>query len=551
MLPRFRHGARLCLAVLTAGAGLAAGTTASAAAPGMRISGSLKGASGMTLFALSPSGTAVQQKIGGSGRFALTVPRGGGVTLQLVTAGGRYYGPVVLASKKGKAYSALASAKSVKLGALRLRSGFAAPRKPLALTLVDHTRTLVADRNGRPLGVGKLGLVKMPGLRTSSLRQLSAGGPPSDPGADSDADGLPDAFDMDANGNGIVDSYDAAARSPSSGLFSTLFLGFGQALNVNAAGVTRAQIDAAVSGEGMFNMIFFFDDGQFKGEGLSVTGAHVDCGTLVYCHRGDGTAVMGGLSESSPSTPRNVPWASFTPDGSGLPNLDHITSHDGHQVWATSIQPHVGTDRLRPGDAYDVVFDTSSGERHVPTVLAPYFVTTPAIASYAVGTAAAQAVSYPPAAGTPGSSRDTPIQLDAGGRLTLTLWRPQRLAVPGAETGDFIDMGHLHYGVSGTTPAGDREVACGGHYSGLSSSLSETPSSGNFGDSLFPLVDSGADSAPSVADTLSFTLDIAGCYAAVGAATPGGTLALTLTAAGESRPGGMDRGAQNFYVRFS
>ena len=56
---------------------------------------------------------------------------------------------------------------------------------------------------------------------------------------------------------------------------------------------------------------------------------------------------------------------------------------------------------------------------------------------------------------------------------------------------------------------------------------------------------------PSVVDTLSFTLDVAGCYAAAGAATPGGTVALTLTAAGESRPGGMDRGAQMVYVRFA
>ena len=66
---------------------------------------------------------------------------------------------------------------------------------------------------------------------------MAAGGPPASPGADGDADGLPDALDMDANGNGLIDSFDANARPASSGLFSTLFLGFNTALNANAAGV--------------------------------------------------------------------------------------------------------------------------------------------------------------------------------------------------------------------------------------------------------------------------------------------------------------------------
>ncbi len=113
-------------------------------------------------------------------------------------------------------------------------------------------------------------------------------------------------------------------------------------------------------------------------------------------------------------------------------------------------------------------------------------------------------------------------------------------------------MGHLHYGLTGTTPDGRREVACAGFYSNLSPSLTQTAAGGqDFGLSLFPLTDSGADTVPSVVDTLSFTLDVAGCYGAAGAATPGGTVALTLTAAGESRPGGMDRGAQMVYVRFA
>ena len=42
----------------------AASATAHAATPSMKITGKLRGATGMTLLALSPSGTAVQQKLG-------------------------------------------------------------------------------------------------------------------------------------------------------------------------------------------------------------------------------------------------------------------------------------------------------------------------------------------------------------------------------------------------------------------------------------------------------------------------------------------------------
>ena len=151
------------------------------------------------------------------------------------------------------------------------------------------------------------------------------------------------------------------------------------------------------------------------------------------------------------------------------------------------MQPRVDTGELQPGDAYDVVFTTSAGERHVPTVLAPYFVTTPAISSYAAGAAPAQTVAYPPAADAAGSSHGNPIALDATGKLSLTIWRPQRLAVPGAETGDFMDMGHLHYGLTGTTPDGSREVACAGYYSNLSPSLTQTAAGGqDFGAVALP-----------------------------------------------------------------
>ena len=270
-----------------------------------------------------------------------------------------------------------------------------------------------------------------------------------------------------------------------------------------------------MGGENTFNMIFFFDDGQFKDEGLTVTGAHVDCGTLVYCRRGDGTAIIGGLSESSPSLPRGAPWASFSPDGSGLPNLEHMTSHDGYSVWSTSVQPRVGTDRLRARRRLSTSSSARpAGDRHVPVRARALPVTTPAISTLR-GRRRCRADGHVsrrlPA--PPARAPSNPIALDATGKLTLTFWRPQRLAVPGAETGDFVDMGHLHYGVSGSTPNGSREVACAGYYSDLSRSLSQTAANGDFSQSLFPLTRQRRGLCAERRRHAHFTLDVAGCFA--------------------------------------
>ena len=127
-------------------------------------------------------------------------------------------------------------------------------------------------------------------------------------------------------------------------------------------------------------------------------------------------------------------------------------------------------------------------------------------------------------------------------------WSPQRLSVPGAETGDFRDLGHLNYGVVVATTT--REYGCRGHYSDLSPSL--TKRSGDPSDpalSMFALKDAAADAPADPANTLSFTVDLAGCLAANGQPSTGVTVDVQLTAAGEDRPGGNDRGTQTISVR--
>jgi hypothetical protein len=333
------------------------------------------------------------------------------------------------------------------------------------------------------------------------------------------------AYDVDDDGDLTLDSVDSNARPSGAGLFSTLFLAFSEAVNANS-GVSRAQIDSIFSGENRFNLVFYYDTSQFRG---SVTSAHVDCFALVYCRRGNGTAVLSGVSESSPSLPRGSLWTDYDPDGSGYPNLERI-DQGGRAAFVAGVQPRVSTSQIAPGDTYNVVFRTGVGTVTVPTTLSSYFVTTPVVTNL---------------------SGSEPFALGSE-RLDLTFWRPQRAAIPGAESGDFTDMGHLHYGVTLGGPGISREFSCAGHYSGLSSTLTAESSSGVFsedGAKLFPLVDSADDARPDPARTLSFSVDVGACLRGAGLPSAGQEVSVTLTAASESRPGGQDRAAQMFRVR--
>jgi hypothetical protein len=511
------------------------------------VSGKLTGAKGYTLNGTAADGSTVSKRLGAGGKFKLRFKKrtGSGATLHLIRPDGRYFGPIVLRHKGKKAYLALAG-RSVRIGKVRLRTGYAVPRKAVAKRAVS-TRSVRADKRGKPRGAGKLGIVRGKAqARGAGSGDGGRGGGPAAAGEDPDRDGLASSYDADDDGDLVLDGADGSSTSSSAGLFTTLFLGFRDALNANA-GSTTAQIDPVISDENSFNMIFFFSRPPDSSRASS---AHVDCFALSYCRRGDGTAVLGGVTESSPSLPRNSPWVDYNPDGSGYPNLERIDRFGGQDepVFVAGVNPRATTAQIRAGDTFNVTFATGSGAVIVPTTLASYFVTTPAITSYSSGGATTQ-LSYPIAPGAPGEDRGNPIVLDSE-RLALTFWRPQRLSIPGVERGTFVDMGHLHYGVM---PSGlSREFSCAGSYSNLSPSLKAEASNGilpSQGAKLFPLADSADDSGPDPKRTLSFSVDLGACLRAGGIDPAGRTVELTLTAAGESRPGGQDRGAQRFAVR--
>jgi hypothetical protein len=133
-----------------------------------------------------------------------------------------------------------------------------------------------------------------------------------------------------------------------------------------------------------------------------------------------------------------------------------------------------------------------------------------------------------------------------GDRITLRFWRPQRAGL-GSEP-DFVDMGHLRYGIP--VSVGNRELGCGASsFSGLSPTLSPAPgSASNPYNKLFPLQDSAADAAPNAGNLLKVTFDLGGCLRANGIDPAGQQIRLPLQAVTESRPGGTDRTAQTIAV---
>ena len=506
------------------------------------IKGKLKSGQGFVVVGTSATGEGIKQTIGADGAFKLAFPgtQARGATLQLVSPSGRYFGPIVLRQRGGKAYIALAG-KAANLGTIVLHEGYASPRKAIAGRLVDRKQVATADAHGRPLGAGRLGVVAAGASLRRSVAREDGGGQTINPGADDDGDGIVNAFDADDDGDLRLDGVDADNSHESGGVFSTLFIeDLAQTLNVSVGAVTPAAIDALVHDH--LNLVFFFDDEQLAGR--TITSADVDCGTLPYCAPGTGTAEFGGVSESPPDL-FHGPWVNYDLKGDGLPNLEPITSHDGRGVHVASIRPLVTTAEIGPGDAFDVVFTTTTGVVRLPRSLPPYFVTVPAAISYDGG-GGSQPITYPVAPGAPGTGGN-PIAL-ATEQLTLTFHRPQRPAIPGAESGAYVDMGHLHYGIP--LNAGNREVACAGDYSNLSPTLTAaSPANPDFAFQLFPLTDSADDAEPSADNTLSFTIDLGSCLRRAGVDPAGQTLHLTLTATGESRPGGVDRAAQMITVR--
>jgi hypothetical protein len=523
---------RTLLLVLTAAVLLPASASAAT------VSGTLAGGRGYTVIALSSGGQSSKSAVAARGGFSLKVP-GRGSTLQLVKPNGTYFGPVVLRRAGRKALVRL-SAKGGKLGRVSLKRGFAAAEAPQSA--VSSRGAIRTTKTGAPLGAGNLGLVRMTSKAKGGARASAAGAGEAGLGADPDGDGVPSTFDADDNGNKTLDGVDpVTAKTSTAGLFSDVQVMMARSVNANAGGIGLAQVDAFVKNNTSLN--FYLDPAYARG--ATISSVDVDCGTLAYCRPGDGYATIGD-GGNSPTGVQDQRWTSLDANHDGFPDVP-VNENGGDRshgaIHSIEIKPNATTGDLHSGDLFQLRFTTPGGVLTVPTALSLFFVSSPAVASYDGGAGTVN-IPYPATESTVGSDGN-PLQM-SGDKITLTFWRPQRAGI-GSEP-DFVDMGHLRYGIP--VAVGNRELGCGAsRFAGLSPTLAPAPgASDDIYNQLFPLQDSADDAAPDAANTLKLTFDIGGCMRANGIDPTGQQVRLPIEAVDESRPGGTDRTAQTLAV---
>lgn len=533
------------LAIFAFGSALCALSLASiAGATAPSVTGKIRGAQGYTLLALSTDGASTVIKLVPDGAFR--APSRRGWTLQLLAPSSHYFGPIVLRHKGGRGWEAL-SGESASLGTIILRSGYAAPKRQAALRATDTPKWLHVSASGAPTGAGNLGLIarkKKPGGAKAagapgSQPSGSANAGPSAPGSgqgpmlqggeDPDQDGIPTAFDADATGAGEPNQENAQASNGGAGggIFTQLGSTIADSVNLDAGTFSSEEMTQFI------HRALGLDLGLQDPSVGTIKSVSVNCGALTYCATATVAAAAGNVLAHGSL------WNGEVPPGNS-PGLFQI-----------ALQLSTTPSEIQPGDTFQIQYTTATETAVVPAELTLYFASVPAVASIGTGTGAAaasspQSITYPASQDAYGTPQN-PVMLD-GDSLNLSFWRPQRAAFPG-ETGSYVDMGHLHYGVGVAVPNGTDNCQAS-DFSELSPTLSDTPSSAanSMYDASYPLVDSAADAPPSSANKLGFALNLDSCLAADSQATSGAEINVGLAAADDPRGGASDSGEQSIYV---
>jgi hypothetical protein len=260
---------------------------------------------------------------------------------------------------------------------------------------------------------------------------------------------------------------------------------------------------------------------QFALPGETLQSVNMECPNLSYCRVPDGTATFTDPLNFANQTPDICPQAkSFVEcdsDGDGLPNLFPNPRLPG--MLTTFFFPRAPLSAMTAGDTMVFHIVTDKSKTDYASTLGPFFVTTPVIK-----TVDGYSPSYPVKEGDRGTQSGQPIELSST-KVTYVAYRPQRLAIQGAESGTYMDMGHLKYSVEDPTNRGGDNCPLDS-YSDTSPTL--TPE-GNGPDQW--LSDSADDSAPDPQNTIAFTVDFAKCVAEDGGPSIAGQrMNLTITA---------------------
>lgn len=478
----------------------------------------------MTVVALAKDGRSWSTVAGPSGRFAVVVPSGS-VTLQLRDRAGRYAGPVVVAGSSSKAILGVKAGAS--LGTLKLKKGAAFPAARVSSKAIDKRFSARAVK-GVPTGAGRLGLGGTPVKASSAQAGGTSDSPLAQPGADPDADGLPNAVDVDDNGNKLVDAVDPAlAATAVSGFaqFTQIFLNATETTNIDADPGSQANIEA-----------------RMRARLLLIVGRPIpadttlDCGGLSWCSPG-GT---GHLKATGPTVTPGQPF----PNGT---NATMYLAPNGE----FRLVPGAGPNEIRAGDT---LIQKRADGTQLAAALGFVFVTVPAIKTWSTGTGYNGSVSYPVAAGASGTP-DNPVTVspDAQGKRSLTIefWRPQRYSIAGAEPSGFYDIGHLGYRANLPPPTGaapdniDPSCPVSTLTPGPGLSASTSAGAGPRGS----LVDDSDDRPSDPTRTLTMTIDIDACAAARGITLTSG-LVIPFDLGGFAiRPGAADHANQMFFIK--
>jgi hypothetical protein len=479
---------------------LACSMCADSALAASRVSGRLSNASyDLVLLARSGRAQSIQPKA--NGRFSVRVSSAKGASLHLVRRG-RYAGPVVLRGKKPRV--ALAGARRVNLGTVRVRvrARYATTSRRVA----GSGPPIRTAGGGRPLGAGKLGLVHVRRARADASQAVVRGqraqtGAPATEGADVDLDGIPNAFDADDDGDLTLDNIEGAEpKGPRLSLSSALPLDITETINANAG----ADTDQEATIRRSLRLLYSVSADELGG----AQRIGVSC-VFAWC-AGAQVVIPPGLGDSTTA------WSDGDADGL----LDLAARGPAFQQ---QIYPRASTADIKPGDTFTATSDQGAT---AAAALAFYFTS-----SVAVQTMGSHTFSYPAGPGSPGSPGN-PISIPRTVRITL--WRPQRAAIPGAESGTLMDIGGLRYGVDVSGAFCRAE-----DFSGLSETL--TPGVGGEA----PLQDTAADARPSGA-TLSFTVDTAACGVRGGGDAGGGLPMVSIVA--QDAAGDLTR--QHLVVQF-
>lgn len=465
--------------------------------PKRTVTATIKGGRNLTVLLVSGTGRTLASRVitRATQKITLATPAlstTAGMNLQLVNsagaAKGEYFGPVVLgwsgktSSKASRVFMRLkkTTSKKISLGTLTIKKvgaskkqGYAVASKQVRV-VSKVTATGARAVRGRPLGVGGYGKSATASAKTvSSMGLVSTPQPPNPPqggqpqgpplagqpqgppqggqaqnaegkvevddntfGGDKDKDGIPNAFDVDDDGDGVLDAADPETPTPMVSADD----------GVKDCGAFRWNIftNFKATGENFQGTINAYGSGNFEATPTAIASTIEKTMTMVFQPI---TQVCGSPVKASYIKGNGVPYAPTdfvamgrtctTGDFQWLIGKGRMCSTDAQGYDFGSAYTFSPTDLPSGQDTFTMKVETEAGQSYEFTASPGFvFVTHPMLKSYNTGSGE-QVVNY----GAPSIPR---IVITSSSELTLTMYRPQRLAFDG-EPGQFYDLGGFRY----------------------------------------------------------------------------------------------------------